>query len=227
MPTSKTIVLLLAATMITNLGMSGCATTNPYTGEEESTKATTGAAFGAIAGALLGAATSSRNDRSRAMIIGAGIGALTGGAVGNYMDKQEEELRQQLRGTGVSVTRNGDNITLNMPSNITFDFDSYALKPQFEPTLDSVVLVLKKYQKTLITVEGYTDSIGSDAYNQKLSENRALAVSTYLLNKGIARERLAAIGKGESNPIADNSTEQGRALNRRVELTLEPIVENK
>ena len=224
MSTSKLFVTLIAINLGITAVLSGCATTDPYTGEKESTKATTGAVFGAIAGALLGSATSSKNDRKKGMLIGAGIGALAGGAVGNYMDKQEDELRKQLQGTGVSVTRDGDNIILNMPSNITFDFDSYQLKPQFMPTLDSVVLVLNKYESTLITVEGHTDSIGSDAYNQKLSENRALSVSQYLLSKGVKQQRLAAIGKGEREPIADNSTDQGRALNRRVELTLEPVV---
>jgi len=216
---------LTITALIIVLTFSGCATTDPYTGEKESTKSTTGAAFGAIAGALIGAATSSKKDRNRGVLIGAGIGALTGGAVGNYMDKQEDELRKQLRGTGVSVTRTDNDIILNMPSNITFDVDKYALKDQFIPTLDSVVLVLNKYDKTLVTVEGHTDSTGSDAYNQKLSENRALSVSNYLLNKGIKQQRLAAIGKGETEPVADNNTENGRALNRRVEITLEPIVE--
>ncbi|KPJ92656.1 MAG: cell envelope biogenesis protein OmpA, partial [Gammaproteobacteria bacterium SG8_15] len=129
--------------------------------------------------------------------------------------------------TGVSVTRDGDNIILNMPSNITFDFDSYQLKPAFKPTLDSVVLVLNEFESTLITVEGHTDSKGSEAYNQKLSENRALSVSDYLIGKGVKQQRLAAIGKGELEPVADNNTISGRAQNRRVELTLEPIVKDK
>ena len=215
---------LKITSLIFVLASTGCATTDPYTGEEASTKATTGAVFGAIAGALIGSATSSKSDRKRAVLVGAGIGALTGGAVGNYMDKQENELRKQLKDTGVSVTRTDNNIILNMPSNITFDFDKYELKEQFKPTLDSVVLVLNKYEKTLVTVEGHTDSIGSEAYNQKLSENRALSVSSYLFNKGVKQQRLAAIGKGELQPAASNDTEEGRALNRRVELRLEPIV---
>ena len=221
--TSKTISALLTIT----IGLMGCATTDPYTGEEKTTNTTTGAAFGAIAGALIGAAASSKNDRTKGVLIGAGIGALAGGSVGYYMDRQEEKLRKQLQGTGVSVTRDGDNIILNMPSNITFDFDSYQLKPEFKPVLDSVVLVLNEFESTLITVEGHTDSKGSEAYNQKLSENRALSVSDYLLNKGVKKQRLAAVGKGELEPVADNKTIDGRALNRRVELTLEPIVEGK
>ncbi|WP_455206803.1 OmpA family protein [Kaarinaea lacus] len=224
---NKIYTKLLATTLIPTLILWGCATTDPYTGEEKSTDATTGAAFGAIAGALIGAAASSKNDRTKGVLIGAGVGALAGGSVGYYMDKQEEKLRKQLRGTGVSVTRDGDNIILNMPSNITFDFDSYQLKPEFKPTLDSVVLVLNEFESTLITVEGHTDSKGSEAYNQKLSESRALSVSNYLIGKGVKQQRLAAIGKGERNPVADNNTISGRALNRRVELTLEPIVKEK
>lgn len=220
---SKIIAVILTIT----IGLMGCSTTDPYTGEEKSTNTTTGAAFGAIAGALIGAASSSKNDRTKGVLIGAGIGALAGGSVGYYMDQQEEKLRKQLKGTGVSVTRDGDNIILNMPSNITFDFDSYQLKSEFKPVLDSVVLVLNEFESTLITVEGHTDSKGSEAYNQKLSENRALSVSDYLLNKGVKKQRLAAVGKGELDPVADNKTISGRALNRRVELTLEPIVEAK
>ncbi len=215
---------ILATTLILTIALSGCATTDPYTGEEKTTNTTTGAAFGALAGALIGAASSSKNDRTKGVLIGAGVGALAGGSVGYYMDRQEDKLRKQLQGTGVSVTRDGDNIILNMPSNITFDFDSYQLKPAFKPTLDSVVLVLNEFESTLITVEGHTDSKGSEAYNQKLSESRALSVSDYLIGKGVKKQRMAAIGKGELEPIADNNTINGRAQNRRVELTLEPIV---
>ena len=214
--------ILLPVLLIIMVG--GCATTDPYTGEKQSSSATTGAVFGALAGALIGSATASKHDRNKAVLLGAGIGALTGGAVGNYMDKQEDELRKQLQGTGVSVTRTDDNIILNMPSNITFDVNRFELKQQFLTTLDSVVLVLNKYPSTLITVKGHTDSTGSNEHNQKLSENRALSVASYLVNKGIKQQRVAAVGRGETEPVADNNTEQGRALNRRVELTLEPIV---
>ncbi|WP_455210157.1 OmpA family protein [Kaarinaea lacus] len=203
----------------------GCMTTDPYTGEKQVTKSTAGATIGAVAGALLGAATSTKSDRKKAVLLGAGIGAIAGGGAGAYMDKQEDKLRQQLRGSGVSVTREGDNIILNMPSNITFDFDKSDLKPQFHNTLDSVVLVLNEYQSTLITVKGHTDSTGSDDYNQKLSERRALAVAQYLQSKNVAQQRLAAIGHGETRPVAPNNTAEGRAQNRRVELELEPITQ--
>ena len=210
-------------TLLLCLLLAACATTDPYTGEEEATKSTSGAIIGAFAGALLGAATSSKNDRKRAMLKGAGIGAVAGGSVGYYMDQQEKKLRAQLQGTGVSVTRQGNTIVLNMPSNITFDTDSAELKPQFHKTMDSVVLVLNEFKSTLITAMGHTDSTGADEYNQQLSEKRALSVSNYLISKGVASQRLAAIGYGETQPAATNATPEGRALNRRVELKLDPV----
>jgi len=215
----------LAAVIAAAPALNGCMTTDPYTGDKQVTKTTAGATIGAVAGALLGAATSTKSDRKKAVLIGAGIGAVAGGGVGAYMDKQEDKLRQQLQGSGVSVTREGDNIILNMPSNITFDFDKSELKPQFNNTLDSVVLVLNEYKSTLITVKGHTDSTGSDDYNQKLSERRALAVAQYLQSKNVAQQRLAAIGYGETRPVAPNNTAEGRAQNRRVELELEPITQ--
>lgn len=218
-------ITYLSATIAAAPLLNGCMTTDPYTGEKKVTKTTTGATIGAVAGALLGAATSSKGDRKKAVLIGAGIGAIAGGGVGAYMDRQESKLRQQLRGSGVSVTREGNNIILNMPSNITFDFDSDQLKPQFDNTLDSVVLVLNEFKSTLITAQGHTDSTGTDAYNQQLSERRALSVAQYLQSKGVAQQRLAAIGYGETRPIAPNNTPDGRAQNRRVELELEPITQ--
>lgn len=213
------IVIFISATLL------GCATTNPFTGEKEMTKTTQGSIWGAVGGALLAAAISDKKDRKKRMLQGAGIGAIGGASVGFYMDKQEEKLRQQLQGSGVSVTRDGDNIILNMPSNITFDTDSFALKGQFQNTLDSVVLVLDEYQSTMITVTGHTDSTGSEAYNQKLSQQRALAVASYLSSKGVAEQRLAASGYGEAFPIASNNTPTGRAQNRRVEVQLEPVTQ--
>ena len=203
----------------------GCAaTTDPFTGEERTSKASTGAIIGAVGGAVAGiiSGDDARERRKRALI-GAGVGAIAGGSVGSYMDKQEAELREQMANTGVSVTRNGDNITLNMPGNITFSVDSADLNSEFFPALDSVVLVLNKYEKTLIEIAGHTDSSGSDVYNQQLSERRAQTVASYLKSHKVVAERVAAFGLGEKHPVADNSTPQGRQLNRRVELTLVPI----
>ena len=158
-----------------------------------------------------------------AALIGAGLGGLTGAAVGHYMDQQEAELRQQLQSTGVSVTRVGNQIILNMPSNITFDTDSATVKPDFSQTLTSVGLVLKKFNKTIVDVTGYTDNTGSVQHNQDLSQRRAVSVATILANQGLDQRRFYIEGKGEEAPIASNSTETGRAQNRRVEIQISPI----
>lgn len=202
----------------------GCQTMDPYTGEQKTSSATKGAAIGAGAGAVLGILTGddSKERRNRALI-GAGVGALAGGAVGSYMDKQEAKLREQLQGTGVSVTRVGDEIVLNMPGNVTFQTDSSDLNPQFFSVLDSVALVLKEYEKTIVQVVGHTDSTGSAEYNQALSERRAATVASYVNARGIDQQRILAFGRGLTQPIADNATAAGRAQNRRVELTLSPI----
>ncbi len=204
----------------------GCTTTDPYTREEKVNKTTKGATIGALVGAAAGALTGgdSRERRQRALI-GAGVGALAGGGVGYYMDRQEQKLRMQLENTGVSVTRNGDNIILNMPGNVTFNTDSAMIKGSFYDVLSSVVLVVKEFDKTIIEIAGHTDSTGSDQYNQNLSEQRAASVGQYFMAQGIDRMRIMTKGYGESRPIADNATEQGRQLNRRVELTLVPLTQ--
>ena len=203
----------------------GCTTTDAYTGEKKVNNASKGAGIGAAAGAVLGALTgdNSKERRERALI-GAGIGALTGAGVGAYMDKQEAKLRAQLQGTGVSVTRSGDNLILNMPGNVTFKTASADLNSGFFQVLDSVALVLKEFDKTLIDVEGHTDSDGSDDYNQQLSMQRATSVGNYLQSHGVNNQRIVALGAGESRPIASNATAAGKQQNRRVELKLQPIV---
>jgi outer membrane protein OmpA-like peptidoglycan-associated protein len=201
--------------------MAGCTTVNPYTGEQQTSKAAKGAGIGAAAGAVVGLLT--KGDKLENALIGAGVGALAGGGVGYYMDVQEAKLRQQLAGTGVSVTRMGDNITLNMPSSITFGLNSADLNAQFYNALDGVSMVLKEYDKTVVEVAGHTDSSGSDQYNLGLSERRAQAVASYLSSHGVKSQRLMPIGAGETHPVASNDTEQGRASNRRVELTIVPV----
>ncbi|MBE03393.1 MAG: hypothetical protein CMI11_08420 [Oceanospirillales bacterium] len=198
-------------------------TYDPYTGEEKTSNATKGSIIGAIGGAAIGAATSSKSDRGKGALIGAASGAALGGGIGYYMDKQEAELRHKLEGTGVRVVRNGDQIELVMPGNITFDLNQATIKPSFTDTLESVALVLKEYDKTIIQIEGHTDSSGSDSYNQLLSERRASAVRDFLLNQGIEPRRTRAVGYGERYPIASNDTAAGREQNRRVELTLVPM----
>lgn len=215
----------LTAAFVTAL-VASCTTLDPYTGEKETGKTTSGAAIGAIAGAIVGAASGddASENRKRALI-GAGVGALAGASVGYYMDRQEAELRQELQGSGVSVTREGDEIILNMPGNITFQTDSSALKTDFFSVLDAVASVLDEYEKTVVMIEGHTDSTGSETYNQELSEQRAAAVGSYLDSQGLAVERMVIVGHGETRPVASNATPEGRARNRRVELTLEPLTE--
>ena len=197
----------------------GCTNVDPVTGERTPNRTGTGAIIGAIAGAAAGTLAGG-NDRRNAMI-GAGVGALAGAAIGNYMDRQEQNLRQRLAGTGVGVTRvSQDRILLNFPADLTFDFDRDSVKSQFVPTLASVAGVMRDYPQTTIDVIGHADSVGSDAYNQDLSERRALNVSTVLIQNGVIRERVVATGMGESQPVADNSTDYGRARNRRVEVMI-------
>lgn len=209
----------IAISLALVLGLGAC-TTNPYTGEEQASKAGMGAGIGAVAGGLIGAATG--GSRS-AILLGMGIGALTGGGVGYYMDKQEDKLRAQLQSTGVSVTRNGDNIILNMPGNITFATNSSNISADFYQVLNSVALVLNEFEKTYIDVNGYTDSTGAESYNQTLSEARASSVARYLESQKVISARIVTRGMGESQPIATNDTPAGRALNRRVEIILTPI----
>ena len=215
--------LLVIAAALT---MAGCQTTDAYTGEKKVNNASKGAGIGALAGAVLGAATgdNSKERRERALI-GAGIGALTGAGVGAYMDRQEAKLRAQLQGTGVSVTRNGNDLILNMPGNITFKTASADLNANFFRVLDSVGLVLKEFDKTTIDVEGHTDSDGSDQYNQQLSLERAQSVGNYLQSQGVNGQRVVAFGAGEARPVASNSTPEGKQQNRRVELKLQPITQ--
>ena len=222
---TSTFVRSTLLVMAAALAGAGCTTTDAYTGEKKVNNASKGAGIGALAGAILGAATgdNSKERRERALI-GAGVGALTGAGVGAYMDKQEAKLRAQLQGTGVSVTRNGDNLILNMPGNVTFKTASSDLNANFFKVLDSVGLVLKEFDKTTIDVEGHTDSDGTDGYNQQLSLERAQSVGTYLQSHGVNGQRIVAFGAGEARPIANNGTPDGKQQNRRVELKLQPIV---
>ena len=203
---------------------SGCTTLDPYTREEQTAKATKGAIIGAVSGAVVGLISGDDSlERRQRALAGAGIGALAGGAAGYYMDRQEAKLRAQLEGTGVSVTRMGDNITLNMPGNITFATDSADLNAGFFAVLNSVGTVVNEFDQTIIEVAGHTDSTGSDQYNQGLSERRADSVASYLQAREVIGERIITVGIGEQRPVADNGTAGGRQLNRRVELTLVPL----
>jgi outer membrane protein OmpA-like peptidoglycan-associated protein len=209
--------------LVTAAGLSlvSACVTDPYTGEKKVAKTATGAAIGGAAGAAIGAATG--GDRGERAAIGAGAGVLAGGAVGAYMDYQESKLRERLQGTGVSVTRVGDELILNMPGAITFEVDESDIRPSFYEVLNSVVLVVKEFDKTVIEISGYTDSTGDDNYNQLLSERRAESVGAYLKAQQVAPGRVVTRGFGERMPVASNDTNEGRQQNRRVEIKLVPI----
>jgi len=179
-----------------------------------------GAGIGAVAGLLSG---NSATERRQHAMIGAGIGGLAGGAIGAYQDRQEAELRRQTAGTGIDVVRDGDIIKLNLPDGVTFDFNKTDLKPQFFPALNNVAATLREYNQTIVEVSGHTDNVGSEAVNQRISEQRAQNVASYLIGQGLQRERFEVAGYNYRHPVADNSTEQGRALNRRVEIRLIPL----
>jgi outer membrane protein OmpA-like peptidoglycan-associated protein len=217
---------ILAISVAILVMIAGCTTLDPYTRDEKTSNATKGAAIGAATGVAIGLISGSNSSerKKRALILG-GAGALTGTGIGYYMDQQEMKLRQRLEGTGVSVTRIGDNITLNMPGNITFAVDSADISANFYEILDSVALVLIEFKKTLVEVAGHTDSSGSEQYNQQLSQRRADSVSAYLRSRKVNGERLMVIGAGEAYPVATNDTPGGRQLNRRVEITIVPLTE--
>ena len=204
------------------IAITGCTTTNPTTGAKEPDRTGTGALIGAAAGAVAGGLI---GDSKKAAIIGAGVGALGGAVVGSYMDKQEKALRENLEGTGVEVEREGDNIKLNMPSSITFDTNRSDIKPAFYPILNQISQTLNDYESTVVYIAGHTDSTGSAEYNQQLSMSRANSVSYYMVQQGVIQERMVSTGYGESLPVADNSTPEGRQANRRVEITLQPLTE--
>lgn len=226
---SSTTLKTTAIALATSLLLSACATGyvqqdangNPTQQRNRTgTGALIGTAIGVAAGLLSG---DSATERRQHAMIGAGIGALSGAAIGNYQDRQERALRERTANTGIDVQRQGDNITLNLPDGITFDFDQATLKPQFYSALNGVASTLAEYNQTMIEVVGHTDNIGSDAYNLQLSKRRADAVAAYLEAQGVQAVRIQTLGAGKAYPIADNSTEAGRAQNRRVEIRVIPL----
>ncbi|RYZ58537.1 MAG: glycine zipper 2TM domain-containing protein [Proteobacteria bacterium] len=200
-----------------------CQTENAYTGEKGVSDATIGAVAGAAAGAVLGnQVKGNKNTRQNARLIGAAAGAAAGAGIGNYMDKQEATLREKLKSSGVSVTRQGDQIILNMPGNVTFETGKAAINPGFNNVLVSVADVIKEYKDTNVEISGHTDNRGNQQANQILSEQRAQAVAAFMRKSGVADKRLKAVGYGPNQPVADNSTPDGQAANRRVEIFLTP-----
>ena len=205
----------VVAALIVSLIISACSTVNPYTGQQQTSRAVKYGAIGGVVCGLIGAAENGRRARNA----GLGCGAI-GAGVGAYMDSQEKELRDQLEGTGVQVERVGDELNLVMPGNVTFDTDQYAVRQQFYPVLDSVAQVLAKYADTRMTVTGHTDSTGAKDYNYNLSNRRATSVANYLAQRGVEQSRLIAQGVGPDQPVASNENENGRSQNRRVELQI-------
>ncbi len=218
--TKTGIAAALAATML-----GGCAT---YTGQTNDPNdpnrtgrgALIGAGIGAVAGLLSGSDATERRQRA---MVGAGLGGLAGAGIGAYQDRQEAALRRETAGTGVDVERDGDVIKLNLPDGVTFDFNKTNIKPQFYPALNSIATTLKQYDQTIVEINGHTDNIGSLAANQKISDERAQSVGAYLAGQGVQPVRLEMRGYNYQYPIASNDTEQGRALNRRVEIRLIPL----
>lgn len=214
----KALITASACTLI----LAGC-TNNPYTGESQASKAGVYGGGAAAAGALIGAATSSKKDRGKGALIGAAVGGAAGAGYGYYVDKQEQRLRQELSGTGVQVVRDGDNLQLIMPGNITFASNSSDISSGFYGTLNSLVKVFKEFDKNGIDIVGHTDSTGSLELNMRLSQERATSVASYLTGQGVAGPRISSRGVGPSQPIATNDTAAGKAQNRRVEINLRPL----
>lgn len=229
--TTLTVVRNLSVGLVAAAVLSACATGGSYVQQDQYGNQTQqqnktgkgaliGSAIGVAAGLLSGGNATERRQRA---MVGAGIGALGGAAVGNYQDRQERALRERTANTGIDVQRDGDNITLSLPDGITFDFNKTTLKPQFYGALNGVASTLSEYNQTMIEVVGHTDSIGTDAVNNRISKERADAVAAYLTAQGVQRERIETLGAGKAYPIADNSTEAGRAQNRRVEIRVIPL----
>lgn len=214
----------LATLCIISLGLVSCQTTNPYTGDPQTSRATSGALIGAAVGAGIGSLTGSGStDRRQKAMVGAGLGALAGGLIGDYMDQQETELRRQLQGSGVSVSRVGNQLILNMPGDITFATDSSNINERFISTLNSVGIVLRKYNRTMVDVTGHTDNVGAKSYNYALSERRAQSVARYLRRQGVIPQRMMISGRGPDQPVASNGSASGRQKNRRVTIQLVPF----
>jgi outer membrane protein OmpA-like peptidoglycan-associated protein len=222
LPTKPLIAAIVAAIMLTSCASYTGQTSDPDDPNRTQRGALIGAAIGAVAGILSGDDALERRQRA---LVGAGVGAVAGGAVGVYQDRQEAELRRRTAGTGIEVSRDGDVIKLNLPDGVTFDFNRADLKSQFYPALDQVAATMAEYNQTVVEVSGHTDSVGSDEYNQRLSEQRADSVANYLVGKGLLRQRFEVVGMGERFPVADNMVEAGRSQNRRVEIRVVPLTQ--
>lgn len=215
----------VAMAAIAGTTLSACVT-DPDTGKRTISNKVIGGAIGVAGGYLLGDLIGGRNDRTE-KILGAGIGAVAGVGIGHYMDQQEKKLRERTAGTGIDVERQGDQLVLNMPGDVTFDFNSAVVKNEFRTSLDNVASTLNEFPNTYIDVYGHTDSKGSDTYNQGLSERRAASVADYLAGRNVQRARMATLGYGESQlKCSPETTEADYQCNRRVEIRIAPITQN-
>ncbi len=213
-------VLLSSLCLVSLVATSACVT-DPNTGHKKVSRTAIGVGAGVVTGIAFGGLIGGGTGR----IIGAGIGGIVGGSIGYLMDKQIKELKEQTAGSGVEVRAvdDGQAILVNLPNGVTFDTDSTVIKPGFAATLDTIAASLNKYPNSLIDVYGHTDSTGSDAYNQTLSENRARVVADYLVSRGVAMARIRSTGFGKTQPVASNDTPEGRSANRRVEIKIVPV----
>ncbi len=205
--------------------LAGCASNNPYQRQQQSSSNKTAiyGGLGALGGAVVGAATSSKKDRKKGALIGAAVAGAAGAGYGYYVDKQEAELRRSMQGTGIDVQRDGDNLTLIMPGNVTFATDSAAISGNFYGTLNNLAQSFNQYDQNTIEIVGHTDSTGPYQHNMTLSQRRAQSVADYMRNQGVSGMRMNVRGVGPDQPIADNATAQGRQQNRRVEINLRPV----
>jgi outer membrane protein OmpA-like peptidoglycan-associated protein len=220
--------LIVSLSIVVSVALAGCAT-DEYGNRRPLTDAEKGVLIGGIGGAVIGSATSSKKHRTRGAVLGAVGGGLAGGMVGNYMDNQKKDFEKVLaaeRNAGaIQIEKAANNaLRVTMSNQTAFEIDSAGIKGGFHSSMNKIATIVNRYGKTQLTVVGHTDSSGSDAHNQRLSDERARAVHSYLEQKGVAPQRLASYGLGESEPRASNDTAAGRQLNRRAEIIIEPVV---
>ena len=212
----------LSALAIASL-LAGCAANNPYEGERNTNRTAIYGGIGAAAGAITGAAVSSKKDRKKGALIGAAVAGAAGAGYGYYVDRQEAELRRAMQGTGVEVQREGDNLTLVMPGNVTFATDSSTISGSFYGPLGDLARSFREYDQSTIDIVGHTDSTGAHQYNMDLSRRRAQSVASYLQGQGVDYSRMSVRGMGPDQPVASNADAYGRQQNRRVEINLRPM----
>ncbi|MDX1391701.1 MAG: OmpA family protein [Rheinheimera sp.] len=208
--------IFIASMLSASLALAGCAST-------EFSNTQKGAAIGAVVGAVAGKATG--NHKNKRLAIGAAVGALAGAAVGSYMDKQEKALNEELSGSGVRVIREGDKLRLDIPAQLTFDINRSDIRANLFPVFNDIAKVLRDYPKTMLVIAGHTDDTGPYQHNMNLSQARAESVKQYLVAQNVQAIRIETQGYGPNYPVVPNTSDANRAMNRRVEIHIEPVVE--